>query len=133
MRNEIGSVNVTKAQERAQSYWREYHKENSVPLPIHEFRLPPTQLTLRLSRFELMTWTQRSSQQKIYGWITGRKFQEPFLGPASPMLVSVTEIPPSLSAEEAIRETSNPYVVRLCIPPQEFNKSYTDAFIVAGF
>ncbi len=131
MRNDIRSMKVTKAQEYAQAYWREYGKANPEPLPIHDFRLPPNQKTLRLSRFELMTWTDKDSGQKKYGWVTGRKFQDASLGYASPMLVAVTEIPPDLSAEEAILNTANPYPLRLCIPPQPYKKDYKDAFIVA--
>lgn len=132
MRDENGHNLVTKAQQRAHAIWSEYHRSNQGSLPVHEFRLPPAQMTQQLSRFDLVEWIDQVTLELKYGWVTGRKLQVPALSKGSPVFVTVTEIPTALSPAEAIQKTANPFPVRLCILKQRSNSKCFEAFIPVG-
>lgn len=114
MRDENGNRANGKARDRANQLWSDWHKNHpGEKLPILEFLLTPKSFSakpLRLERFELVSWTIPGG--KGYGWVTGRRLEE---GPGGPLSVSVTEIPPDLNPEDAIRETASPFPVHFMV------------------
>lgn len=117
MKDENGNRSNGQAQDRARAMWSAWHKDHpGKKLPIVKFQLASplfSPKTKRLESFDLISWTVPGG--KKYGWVTGKNGEA---GPHGPLAVEVTEIPPDLTPEVAIRDTASPYPLHFLVLAQ---------------